>query len=865
MILSPGDAFGAYTILSPLGAGGMGEVYRARDGRLGRDVALKILTEDAAGSEERLRRFETEARAASSLNHPNIVVVYEVGDAPHPRGGGPVRFLAMELLDGGPLSVIIPKGGLPLKRFFDLSSALADGLARAHEAGIVHRDLKPSNLVVTRDGHLKILDFGLAKLRPNGDTSPDSETITSPGELVGTLGYMSPEQARGENATAASDQFAAGCVFYEMLTGRRAFGRSSAADTISAILRDDPVPLETLRPDVPQPLVWIVERCLAKDRKERYSATRDLARDLDVLRTHASDPALRAHVPSGATWRARPPLRGRLAAAALAAGAALAALLFFAWPRRAPAPEFRQLTFREGNVWKALFEPRSTSIVYSAQWDGEPTRLYRTAPEVAGMDRGVEAPAFLPFTFDAEGARLLGLVGAGRPALNLGGTLAWLPAPGGTPRPFAESVGWADAWRGGVVTVRDTGEERVLDAVFADGHSLRLFSTPGALSWVRVSPDGTRVAFIHHPWRYDDAGAVSIAALDGSGHRSLSPEYESVAGLDWNRRTGEIWFTLQKAQDAGGTLLAVSPGGRLRVVHRGLEAFTLHAASLDGRRVLLTAGERRAAMLVARGVEPPRNLSWLGWSIPRDISPDGRTVLFTEAGIVAHGSFLRPVDGAGSAVPLGGFDARLFSPDGTEIVGVAGRGRESQQVVIAPVGAGPMRTLTSGPSTYDEPVFARARSIFARRSTSGQEARFVTISHDGRTETDLGKAECRIAAVDPVGARFACVTTPDFRRIRVRDLAPGGTPRTVFELPEGRDLLSRIRWDASGTRILAVTTGFRLLTIDAVSGRLLSERTLVLPPGSSRLLGAALSADGSVVAYATARETSALYVGEGLE
>ena len=300
LILSPGDSFGAYTIIAPLGAGGMGEVYRARDGRLGREVALKVLTEEGAGSEDRLRRFETEARAASSLNHPHIVVVYEVGDAPHPRGGGAVRFLAMELLDGGPLSEIIPAGGLPLRRFFEFAIALADGLARAHEAGIVHRDLKPSNLVVTADGHLKILDFGLAKLRHQpGDDSPGSgtQTITSPGELVGTLGYMSPEQARGEPATSASDQFAAGCVLYEMLTGRRAFGRASAADTISAILRDDPVSIDALRPEVPAPLIWVVERCLAKDKRERYAATRDLARDLEILRTHASDPALRARDP----------------------------------------------------------------------------------------------------------------------------------------------------------------------------------------------------------------------------------------------------------------------------------------------------------------------------------------------------------------------------------------------------------------------------------------------------------------------------------------------------------------------------------------------------------------------------------------
>ena len=231
MILSPGDSFGTYTILGPLGAGGMGEVYRARDERLKRDVALKVLAAEAAREPGRVERFEVEAQAASALNHPSIVVVYEIGRAAAP-GGGDLPYLAMECLEGEPLSARIPRGGLPIREFLTLASDLTDGLARAHESGILHRDLKPSNLYVTREGRLKILDFGLAKLRrAEGDRSPGSETdtLTSPGSLLGTVGYLSPEQLRGESATFASDQFSTGCVLYEMLAGRREFPGSAPA------------------------------------------------------------------------------------------------------------------------------------------------------------------------------------------------------------------------------------------------------------------------------------------------------------------------------------------------------------------------------------------------------------------------------------------------------------------------------------------------------------------------------------------------------------------------------------------------------------------------------------------------------------
>src|SRR5262245_50968329 len=352
----------------------MGEVYRAHDTRLERDVALKILREGATDLPERVRRFQHEQRAASALNHPNIVVLFEAGEVDHVAGQPPVPFLAMELVAGRPLDRVIDRDSLPLRTVLDLTAQVADGLARAHESGIVHRDLKPSNILVTSDGLVKIADFGLAKLHLPSDDLPrltsSEETKTSPGTVLGTPGYMSPEQARGEEVTEASDQFALGCILYELLTGRPAFRHGSSAETTSAVLRDEPTPIAELRPGVPAPLRWLVERCLAKEVRDRYASTRDLARDLKTLREHLPEVAS----PTAAGVAARPP-RTRvltwLAASTFVLLTAITTVLLFAKMHRSVHPEFGRLTFKQGKVLRALFVPRSSSVLYTASWDGQ--------------------------------------------------------------------------------------------------------------------------------------------------------------------------------------------------------------------------------------------------------------------------------------------------------------------------------------------------------------------------------------------------------------------------------------------------------------------------------------------------------------
>jgi serine/threonine protein kinase len=286
--LFAGARLGPYEVVSRLGAGGMGEVWRARDSRLQRDVAIKVLPSEVASDTGRLKRFEKEARSASALNHPNIVTIYDIGSSDS------VSWIAMELVEGKTLRELLHVGPLPIKRVLSIAAQVADGLARAHEAGIVHRDLKPENVMVTKDGLVKILDFGLAKPSYTGadsgkGTNIPTETGTGAGVVLGTVGYMSPEQASGQPVDYRSDQFSLGSILYELATGRRAFQKKTAVDTLSAILNDEPEPMSAITPQAPTPLRWVVERCLAKDPESRYVSTKDLARELATIRDHLSE------------------------------------------------------------------------------------------------------------------------------------------------------------------------------------------------------------------------------------------------------------------------------------------------------------------------------------------------------------------------------------------------------------------------------------------------------------------------------------------------------------------------------------------------------------------------------------------------
>ena len=373
MPLQIGTRLGPYEIMAPLGAGGMGEVYRARDSRLGREAAIKVLPTALASDPERLRRLEREARSASSLNHPNIVTIYEIGLADS------VSYIAMELVKGQSLRALLSAGALPTRRLLELGTQIAEGLARAHAASIVHRDLKPENVMVTDDGLIKILDFGLAKLTApeagmEATQGPTVSGATEEGVILGTVGYMSPEQARAGAIDFRSDQFSFGSILYEMVTGSRAFQRGSAPQTLTAIIQDEPEPIAALNPKVPAHLRWIVERCLAKEARSRYASTEDLARDLATLRDHLSEATSAVGVlpePTVArkrSWWIPAVIAAGLLAALGAAGWLLRQRDYF-WKNPLEGARFTRLTDWEGSELDAAISADGKFVAFLSDRD----------------------------------------------------------------------------------------------------------------------------------------------------------------------------------------------------------------------------------------------------------------------------------------------------------------------------------------------------------------------------------------------------------------------------------------------------------------------------------------------------------------
>src|SRR5207237_1995260 len=384
MSLNPGTRLGAYEITGVLGAGGMGEVYRARDARLGRDVAIKVLPEVLATDPAALARFEREMQTLAALSHPHIVSIFDVGKQHQ------IAYAVTELLHGETLGDITARGPLPVRKALDYGVQIARALGAAHERGIVHRDLKPGNVFVAGDGHVKVLDFGLARNTAAADAGL-TMTGTRPGMVMGTVGYMAPEQARGLAVDHRADIFAFGCVMYEMVSGRRAFERDSAADTLSAILKEDPPPLSGIAASVPPAVDRVVQRCLEKNPEERFQSARDLAFALDALSAPSGGPLNGTSISGPATSRRR--LRTIAAAIGILAAVAGAFVLgrALAPAKNGQATTITRLTFDRGLIRDARFASDGETVVYGAAWNGAPLKMF-----VARLDTRESKPLDLP-------------------------------------------------------------------------------------------------------------------------------------------------------------------------------------------------------------------------------------------------------------------------------------------------------------------------------------------------------------------------------------------------------------------------------------------------------------------------------------
>jgi serine/threonine protein kinase/Tol biopolymer transport system component len=602
MSLQAGTRIGSYDILAPLGAGGMGEVYRARDTRLGRDVAIKVLPSGLAADAERVRRFEREARSASALNHPNIVTIHEVGSS------GSISYIAMELVDGESLRALLLEGALPVRRLLQIGAQVAEGLAKAHASGIVHRDLKPENVMVTEEGHVKILDFGLAKLTQSDSggegrlPAPTISGATQEGVVVGTVGYMSPEQARSAPVDYRSDQFSFGCILYEMATGRRAFQRASAPQTQAAIIQDEPEPIAAQNPRVPAPLRLTVLRCLAKEARNRYASTEDLARELATIRDNLSEVSSPAGVL--AEEPVSPSRRRSWILAAIAAAILLTLGIVgwrlresdYFWKNPLAGARFTRLTDWEGSEVDAAISSDGKFVAFLSDRVGpfEAWVMQVGSDEAINVSKGRMRELYAPYIrnlgFASDDSHVWIRVSALPGGQDSG--VSWLvPTMGGNPRPFlpfALSIDWSPDRARLVYNGGQPGSPLYVADRNGANEKQILIDKPGMRNNFPVwSPDGRFIYFVRGQtalfdmdiWRIPSRGGV-IERLTNYHARVAYPAF-----LD--ERT--LLYTAPRPDGSGSGLYAMDIDRRIpHAVSFGLEEYVSVAASADGRRLVAT-------------------------------------------------------------------------------------------------------------------------------------------------------------------------------------------------------------------------------------------------------------------------------------
>jgi serine/threonine protein kinase len=847
-----GQLIGHYRVLEKIGSGAMGEVFRARDERLGRDVALKFIRQSSGENPDHLRRFELEARAAAALNHPNIVAVYDVGS----NEGTP--YIVCELLEGETLRTRLSEGALPVKVALDYALQMVHGLISAHDRRIVHRDLKPENLFLTTDGRVKILDFGVAKLQPtveeSGRSAEQLTTVTKSGTVIGTVAYMSPEQLRGKAVDHRSDIFSVGTIIYEMLTASRAFRGETEVDTITAVLREEPAESNLVQAKIPVSFQQIVKHCLEKEPESRFQSARDLAFALETL----SDA-------SGARKRGpqRAPAKAQYLLSAMAGALVGAAvlLLLSPWHEKISSPSYQRLTFEKGTVYSARFTPNFRAIVYAAAWNGKPPQLFSTVGDSPlSQPLNLSAANLLAISRNGDLAVLLG----GEHGAHLetsGGMLARAPLAGGSPREILENVSWAD-WdaNGEMAIVHQMQGQELLE--YPIGHVL--YRTPGWLSHIRLSQKADKIAFFDHPEPWDDGGSVKV--VDLNGHPTvLSSGWESEEGLAWSPDANEIWFS---AIEKGTIreLLAVSLSGQVRKVLALPACITLEDVAPDGR-VLVSLDAERLAMATSARNGKAVDISWHDWDTAKDLSPDDKWIMFEDASENAGNQYaivMRNIDGS-PPVQLGTGRAGRLSPDGkwaiSMMVGSPG------QIKLLPTGAGQPRTIPtpdleeidSGPAHF----LGDGKHIVIYAREHGHGVRCYVVDLDGGSPVPITPEGIYGGLVSPNG-KFV-IQAENSGSLIVRAVGE----REQHPIPNLEAKFNPLRWTEDSTSVYVyqrgpVPTDVYKVNVSTGEKALVQELQPETNTGVVSIAPVVVSPDGSRFAYSYYQVFSQLDVISGL-
>jgi tRNA A-37 threonylcarbamoyl transferase component Bud32 len=907
MPLAPRTRLGRYEIVSLLGAGGMGEVWKARDTRLDRMVAVKVLPDHLAKHEDSLARFEREAKAVAALNHPNITAIFDVG---HTQD---TAWAVMELLEGASLRERLQEGPIPPREAVDLATQMAVGLAAAHAKGVVHRDIKPANLWITSDGRLKILDFGLAKQveQPQSISqsflstqavAPGGHPHTEKGMVLGTMGYMSPEQVRGEPADARSDLFSFGAVLYEMLTGKKAFARDSHSETVAAILRDDPPELmEASGRVLPGNLQRIIAHCLEKLPARRFQAAEDLAFALGNLSTGTDDSARSLPYFLGSARNRKP---NRLVLP-LAVGAGLLVTGGIGWKLRGepvPLPTFRRLTFVPGTIEAARFGSVGRTVYFSE-------RVAAAKPEIFVLDPRSPEPKGL----GVRDALLLGVSGRDELAFlrgprliagfTYGGTLSQVPGGGGAERELQGGVSEA-VWDGAGLPALRLDAEAVARLDFPAGRTVLVAnSNTRTLSHLCLARDGALLALVDGDYV---KGAADIVTYDRNGTRRVVFTKEgdgsgaTLTGLAWGPdRT--LWVS--ELQGDQTTLWSLSLGGARRSLLRSQGALQLLDVSPEGRVLLAQHQVRRGVLVQRAGEAKPRDLSILSSTQASGLSAAGPNLLLVESPVMDGGTaqdraYLRSLEG-GPPLTLGRGFPKSISADGAWVymdtgaqdlkdidpawvlayqeAGLSSKAlgdpkARGRYLLFVPTGLGRPFALALPPGFESTGNIAHllpdGQRMVANLARDGQE-HWVLLDRRGGaprilTPQGLGTAFASIAPLSPDGTRFIVSNAREWYALPTG----GGAPQLIRGMLPGERVLG---WSADGS---AVYLRPELSVLPVIITRLDLARGLrspvlsFMPPdpaGHLQTRGVFMTPDARAFAFTCEKKLSELYLVEGLK